>query len=173
MSHYIRPRLDHARIFFTLALAERGSDLLLTEVARLRQAVSLTRRELPFEINAWVVLPDHLHAIWTLPANDSDYPRRWRLIKSRFSHGLAARPRSQSKVARAEKGIWQRRYWEHHIRSPADYAAHLRYCWGNPVKHGLVARAVDWPYSSLHRDLGYGMAEPDWGAALPEGQFGE
>lgn len=171
MSHYIHPRIDAACIFFTLALAQRGSDLLLREVERLRQAVADTKRALPFEINAWVVLPDHLHAIWPLPAGDSDYPLRWRLIKSRFSHGLMAQPRSPSKAQRAEKGIWQRRYWDHHIRNAADYATHVRYCWGNPVKHGLVSRASDWPFSSLHRDMRFGLVEPEW--AEVAGEFGE
>lgn len=151
MSSYLRPRVPGARIFFTVALQERGSSLLCTKVQQLREAVAVTRHERPFTIDAWVVLPDHLHCIWTLPDEDSDFATRWRLIKSRFSLGLERGPLRPSHLARQERGIWQRRYWEHHIRGEEDYAAHLQYCWFNPVKHGLVERAEDWPYSSVHR----------------------
>jgi putative transposase len=110
-----------------------------------------------------VVLPDHLHAVWTLPEADSDFSTRWRLIKSRFSRALGATGhRSASMLAKNERGIWQRRFWEHHIRDEADFAAHVRYCWGNPVKHGLVERAVDWPYSSIHRDIRAGRVAAEY-----------
>jgi putative transposase len=84
MSRYIRPRRAGATIFFTAALAQRGSPLLVAEVERLRQAVRDTRAERPFFTEAWVVLPDHLHCIWRLPEGDADYATRWRLIKARF-----------------------------------------------------------------------------------------
>lgn len=151
MSSYLRPHVPGARIFFTVALQQRGSSLLCTKVQRLREAVAFTRHERPFGIDAWVVLPDHLHCIWTLPEGDSDFATRWRLIKSRFSRGLPPGERRPSHRARQERGIWQRRYWEHHIRDEADFAGHLRYCWSNPVRHGLVERAEDWPFSSVHR----------------------
>ncbi|SHI88876.1 REP-associated tyrosine transposase [Wenxinia saemankumensis] len=151
MPRYLRPRLTGVPIFFTVALAERGGTLLVDEVARLRAAVRATKAERPFAIAAWVVLPDHLHCIWELPAGDRDYPTRWRLIKSRFSTGLPKGRIRPSHAARGERGIWQRRYWEHHIRDEADLAAHVRYCEGNPVKHGLVGVPEAWPYSSLHR----------------------
>ncbi|WP_134724501.1 REP-associated tyrosine transposase [Paracoccus luteus] len=159
MSRYIRPRLLGVPIFFTVALADRGSWLLVAEVERLRQAVRQTRDERPFEIEAWVVLPDHLHCIWRLPEGDADYSVRWGAIKARFSRGVKAvgwNPtlRSPSKAAKGEAGVWQRRFWEHHCRDDADFAAHLRYCWFNPVKHGLVRRVEDWPYSSVHREIG-------------------
>ena len=160
MSNYIRPRREGASVFFTVVLAARGSDLLVREIDTLRAAVRRTRDERPFTIDAWVVLPDHLHCVWTLPAGDSDYSVRWRLIKARFSRGLACGPLRASHVARQERGIWQRRFWEHHIRDQRDYAAHLRYCWNNPAKHGLVAQAVDWPFSSVHRDIRLGRYAP-------------
>lgn len=163
MARYVRPKWTGARVFFTLCLAARGSDLLVQEIAALRRAVAQTQAERPFGIAAWVVLPDHLHCVWQMPAGDRAYGLRWAMIKGRFSHGLAAQPRSHSKIRKGEKGIWQRRFWEHHIRDEADDAAHVAYCWGNPVKHGLVRQAVDWPYSSIHREIRLGWVAPEWG----------
>ncbi|WP_446686936.1 REP-associated tyrosine transposase [Paracoccus niistensis] len=117
-------------------MSQRRSHLPVAEVERLRQAVRNTRAERPFAIEAWVVLPDHLHCIWRMPEEDADYATRWRLIKARFSRGVEAETRRPSHVARGERAVWQRRYWEHHIRDEADPAAHLRYRWFNPVKHG-------------------------------------
>ena len=156
MSTYRRPQVCAASIFFTVALADRQSRLLIDEVARLRWAVAATRMDRPFGIEAWVVLPDHMHCVWTLPANDHDFSTRWRLIKARFSHGLPEGQLRTSHAARQERGIWQRRFWEHHLRDQADMDAHLRYCWFNPVKHGLVVRPEEWPYSSVHREIAAG-----------------
>lgn len=152
MALYIRPRLPGARIYFTVNLALRGSALLTHQIARLRAAVRQTRQERPFYIDAWVVLPDHIHAVWTLPDGDVDYSTRWGAIKARFSAGLPEGHKRASHEQRREKGIWQRRFWEHHLRDEADYAAHVRHCWMNPVKHGLVTQPQDWPYSSIHRE---------------------
>jgi len=153
MANYRRPRAPGARIFFTVCLAEPGSDLLVREVGRLRDAVRRTRAERPFAIDAWVVLPDHMHCIWTLPDGDRAFPTRWRLIKTRFSRGLAPGLRRPSHVSRQERAIWQRRYWEHHIRDAADFADHLQYCCQDPVRHGLVDDPRDWRLSSFHREL--------------------
>ena len=170
MSRYLRPRLPGACIFFTVNLSVRGSDLLVREVAVLREAVRQTRRERPFGIDAWVVLPDHMHCIWRLPPDDADYSTRWGAIKARFTMsvrraGGSAPPRLPTVLSgryagvnpglrceKGEVGLWQRRFWEHHIHSTRDWASHVRYCWMNPVKHGLVTDPSDWPYSSLHRD---------------------
>ncbi|MDO5613359.1 MAG: transposase [Paracoccus sp. (in: a-proteobacteria)] len=152
MSRYIRPRRPGVPIFFTVALAQRSSRILVDENAPLRQAVQMTRAERPFGIIAWVVLPDHMHCIWQLPDDDTDYSVRWRLIKSRFSRSLPIGPRRASHIRRNERGLWQRRFWEHHIRDEADLTAHIRYCWWNPVKHGLVSQPEDWPYSSFRRE---------------------
>ncbi len=154
MSRYQRPKIPGAMVFFTVALADRRSDLLVREVGMLRQAVRATRAERPFAIDAWVVLPDHMHCVWTLPEGDADFSVRWSIIKARFSRAMPPVERRRSHEARREHGIWQRRFWEHHIRDEADYRAHVRYCWINPVKHGLVERPEDWPYSSYHRDGG-------------------
>ena len=140
---------------FTVNLLERRQTLLVDHIATLREAVASVRQGLPFTIDAFVVLPDHLLAIWTLPPDDADFSTRWRLIKSRFSRALPKRERlSAARVARSERGIWQRRFWEHLIRDEADYARHVEYCYINPVKHRLVASVREWPHSSFHRDGG-------------------
>ena len=154
MSRYVRPRVPGASIFFTVTLADRGSDLLIREIDVLRDAVRRTRVERPFGIDAWVVLPDHLHCVWRLPDDDADFSTRWKVIKARFSRSMPACKRRPSHESRREHGIWQRRYWEHHIRDDRDWDAHVRYCWDNPVKHGLVSDPSQWPFSSWHRDNG-------------------
>ncbi|NEX47844.1 REP-associated tyrosine transposase [Pseudotabrizicola algicola] len=162
MPEYRRPDLTDMPIYFTVALADRGSDALLRNIGLLRQAVRQTRAERPFDILAWVVLPDHMHCIWSLPEGDRDYPTRWRLIKSRVSRALPCGPRRASDMARHERGFWQRRYWEHHLRDAPDLSAHLRQCWLDPVRHGLVSRPEDWPWSSqarAHRRAGAARAE--------------
>lgn len=155
MPNYLRPKVPGATVFFTVTLADRHSDLLLSEVARLRHAVRVTKAERPFDIEAWVVLPDHLHCIWSLPPGDRDFATRWRLIKSRFSRTLPTGALRPSHIARNERGLWQRRFWEHHIKSREDLDTHLRYCWFNPVKHGFVSRPEDWLHSSVHADPRY------------------
>lgn len=124
---------------------------MLRQIARLRLAVAQTKAERPFDVIAWVVLPDHMHCVWHLPDGDADFPTRWRLIKGRFAHQLPAQSRSASKELRGEKGIWQRRYWEHHIRDDADMERHVTYCRLDPVRHGLVERTEDWPFLRIDR----------------------
>lgn len=152
MSDYRRLRISGGCWFFTVNLEDRRSDLLVRHVDTLRAAVRTVRLTRPFRIDAFVVLPDHLHAVWTLPDGDDDFPTRWRLIKKAFSRRLpAGEPRSASRTRRGERGIWQRRYWEHAIRDDRDFAAHVDYVHVNPVKHGLAATPADWPHSSVHR----------------------
>ncbi len=152
MSRYIRPERPGSSVFFTVNLADRGSDLLVREVEALRAAVRTTLAERPVRIDAWVVLPDHMHCVWTMPEGDADYSTRWSVIKARFSRAMPQTPRRRSHAARREHGVWQRRFWEHHIRIGADFRAAVRYCWINPVKHGLVEAPAEWPVSSYHRD---------------------
>jgi putative transposase len=152
MSCYLRPRVPGGTVFFTVCLAEAGSSLLVDEVERLRRAVRQTIAERPFAVRAWVVLPDHMHCVWDLPEGDSDYSTRWGAIKARFSQGLPERRVRVSHVLRREKAIWQRRFWEHHCRGEAEVAGWVRYCATDPVRHGLVARPQDWPWSSVRRD---------------------
>lgn len=190
MPAYRRIRRPGATYFFTVALADRSSDLLIRRIADLRSAVALTMSERPFRCDAAVILPDHLHMVWTLPTGDADYSTRWGAIKARFSMSLrragftppprfpqvrSGRYAGVNPGLRHDKGevaIWQRRFWEHCIRDEADFGAHVAYCWGNPVKHGLVARATDWPHSSIHRDRRKGRVPPEWGGEV-EGEFGE
>ena len=169
MSEYRRPQVTGATILFTVALADRGSGLLCDEVQRLREAVAVTRHQRPFGIEAWVVLPDHLHCIWTLPAGDRDFSTRWRLIKARFSRAVEAGARRRSHLARQERGVWQRRYWEHHIRDEADLTAHLRFCWFNPVRHGLVDDPAAWPYSSFRNPVAWQAVGERQYASAPMG----
>ncbi len=176
MPDYRRAKIPGGTFFFTLALADRSSDLLLREIDRLRHIYRQVQERRPFETVAISVLPDHLHAIWSLPPGDTDFPMRWNLIKSGFSRGVPAVPRSSSKIAKREKGIWQRRYWEHTIRDDADLARHVDYIHFNPVKHGLVSRVCDWPHSSFHQFVSRGVLPADWGGdirEMPGATFGE
>ena len=156
MPNYTRPKLPGATVFFTVGLADRRSAALVDHVGVLRDAVRKTREERAFHIDAWVVLPDHLHAVWTLPDGDFDFSTRWSVIKARFSRSAGTGHRRKSHVKRRERGLWQRRFWEHHIRSDEDYSTAVRYCHINPVKHGLVERPEDWPFSSIHREIAAG-----------------
>jgi putative transposase len=149
--------------------------LLLEEIDRLRRIYRSVQRRRPFETVAICVLPDHIHALWGLPEGDADFSTRLSLIKSGFSRGLDAQARSTSKITRREKGIWQRRYWEHAIRNDADLARHVDYIHFNPVKHGHATRVADWPHSSFHRYVERGLLAADWGGDLHDiqGSFGE
>jgi putative transposase len=146
----------------------RGNDLLIRQIDDLRTAFRETRKDHPFTVDGIVVLPDHLHCLWQLPDGDDDFSLRWRLIKLRFSLRIDTGERiSSSRERKAERGIWQRRYWEHAIRDETDYQTHLDYIHYNPVKHGLVHAAKDWPYSSFHRYVKKGFYPLDWGAPQP------
>ncbi|CAN5500861.1 transposase [soil metagenome] len=176
MSWYRRAKFEGSLFFFTVVLADRRSTLLVDEIERLRNAYRTARQRQPFETIAICVMPDHLHALWALPEGDADFSSRWSLIKRGFSSGLAASSsRSTSKITRREKGIWQRRYWEHTIRDDADLERHVDYIHFNPVKHGHVARVSDWPHSSFHRYVRQGLLTADWGGDMREmpGNFGE
>jgi len=174
MTAYRRFRRKGGTYFFTLVLADQQATHLTDRIEALREAYGVTLRERPVRTDAVVILPNHLHAIWTLPQGDRDFSTRWRLIKARFvrATGLVG-ARSASKRQKGERGVWQRRFWEHMIRDRADMEQHLRYCWFNPVKHGLVRRASDWPYSSFQREIRSGSVSPDDAFACPDGNFGE
>jgi len=176
MSRYRRVKIEGGLFFFTLALADRSSGLLARHIDRARRAYAFAHERHPFETVAICILPDHLHALWQLPDRDADYASRWSLFKSAFSRGLPAAPqRSASKIAKREKGIWQRRYWEHAIRDENDLDRHIEYIHYNPVKHELVTRVLDWPHSSFHRYVEEGLLPADWAgdAADLAGNFGE
>jgi putative transposase len=176
MPRYRRAFAPGGTFFFTVAIANRSDGLLVREVDRLRRIYRSVQERHPFETIAICILPDHLHALWSLPENDSDFPQRWSLIKSGFSRGLnVAAPRSARHVAKRERGLWQRRYWEHAIRDELDLVRHADYIHFNPVKHGLVTRVRDWPYSSFHQCVARGELPEDWGGDMRElaGSFGE
>lgn len=172
MPRYIRPRATGATIFFTVCLRDRGSFLLTEHVSLLRRAVRATKADHPFDIEAMVILPDHLHCVWRLPAGDRAFGRRWGAIKGRFSAAVrraglapplpAYLPNGGVNPAlrKGQTGIWQERFWEHHIRCEEDLTNHVRYCHFNPVKHGFVARPEDWPWSSVHRNSRMGQVDP-------------
>jgi putative transposase len=163
MPNYRRARVSGGTYFFTLTLSDRRQDTLTRHIDLLRTAVRRVRTRHPFEIDACVVLPDHIHCVWTLPGGDDAYSLRWRLIKLIVSKGLPpTERRSWKHRARGERGIWQRRFWEHTIRDERDYARHIDYIHYNPVKHGYVNRVGDWPYSSFHRYVRAGMLPANW-----------
>ena len=163
MPDYRRAWIPGGTYFFTVnLLRRRDNPLLVRHIDALRRAVVRVRRH-PFTVHGWVVLPEHLHCILELPPGDADFALRWRLIKQGFSKALPrVERRSAVRVRRGERGIWQRRFWEHAIRDEADFRSHMDYVHANPVKHGLVARVRDWPYSTFHRLVKQGMYPLDW-----------
>jgi putative transposase len=173
---YRRAGTSGGTFFFTVNLADRASRLLTEHIDLLRDSVHKVMSTHPFKIVALVVLPEHLHAVWTLPAGECDYPLRWSLIKAGFSRGLVqTEPVGRSRRRRRERGIWQRRYWEHRIRDETDLARHVDYIHINPVKHGHVSTPADWPYSSIHRYIRQGIVATDWAADIETAtsEFGE
>ena len=161
--------------FFTVNLAERNGSLLVDEIETLRSVINKVKKQHPFKLDAMVVLPEHLHALLTLPQKDNDFATRWMLIKAGFSRQLPKLERiNDSRKAKGERGIWQRRYWEHLIRDEKDFAKHVDYIHYNPVKHGYVKRAVDWPYSTIHEYIKQGLLDQNWGYDNDDGMsFGE
>ena len=175
MPEYRRNRVPGGTHFFTVNLLDRSSGMLVTEIERLREVVRDVLRRTPFHIDAWVVLPDHMHCIWTLPEGDHDYSRRWRAVKGAFSRAIpATEGRSVVRERRGERGIWQRRFWEHTIRDERDDAVHMDDVHFNPVKHGYVAHPADWAFSSFRRCVAAGMYPADWVPSEVEpGETGE
>jgi len=176
MVQYRRNRIPGGTYFFTVTLRDRRAMTLLEQLDSLRLAFRSTLQERPFVIDAMVVLPEHLHTVWTLPDEDDDYPGRWRRIKTVFTRILVKQGIKVSRNARGEYGLWQSRYWEHTIRDETDFNRCVDYIHFNPVKHGWVKRVRDWPYSTFHRFVGRGIYPPDWGGGdveKGEGQYGE
>jgi putative transposase len=165
MPRYIRAHVPGGTFFFTVALLERRQRLLTEHIDDLRNAFASVRAQRPFTIDAAVILPDHLHCIWTLPVGDADFSGRWHAIKSKFSRSFSkGESLSARRIAKGERGIWQRRFWEHVIRDDEDFGRHMDYIHYNPVKHGHVRRVADWPYSTFHRHVRNGAYARDWGA---------
>ena len=159
---YRRAKVPGGTFFFTVTLADRRANTLTTHVDLLRETFRVTQRQRPFTIEAIVILPDHLHTLWTLPPDDTNYAARWQAIKTRFTQQVAALghlPRH----ANSEPRLWQRRYWEHCICDETDWARHMDYIHFNPVKHGHGPRVADWPHSSFHRYVKRCDLPLDWG----------
>ncbi|MBI3897384.1 MAG: transposase [Gammaproteobacteria bacterium] len=180
MANYRRTNVAGGTYFFTVVTQERRP-LLATDAVRnaLRNAIYQARVTLPFDVEAWVLLPDHLHCIWRLSSGDANFSARWAVIKRCVSRDCAAlvdATRSTSKSGRNEYAFWQRRFWEHQIRDDKDLTAHLDYIHWNPVKHGLVRLVNEWPYSTFHGYVAKGTYPSDWGggnAISAKGSFGE
>lgn len=171
---YRRSYIPGACYFFTVNLADRNKTLLLDYVDELRQAFKKVKQHHPFDIEEIVILPDHLHTLWKLPENDADFPTRWNLIKRSVSRSLPKTGRiSNSRQKKGERGIWQRRYWEHLIRDHKDFERHVEYIHYNPVKHGYVQSPASWPYSSIPRYIRAGIIHSNWAYSDCEGDFGE
>ena len=173
---YRRAKQNGGTYFFTVNLADRKSNLLVERIDDLRDVMKSIKQRHPFQIDAMVVLPDHLHALWTLPQAEADYSKRWMLIKSGFSRRIPKNEyRRESRILKGERGLWQRRYWEHLIRDERDYEQHVNYIHFNPVKHGYVANAAAWKHSSIHRYIKEGIIGPDWGVqdAFQGDHYGE
>ncbi|RJG06557.1 transposase [Noviherbaspirillum cavernae] len=174
-----RRATEGSSYFFTVVTHQRQRFLLDEDVRQaLRAAIEQVRTIAPFRIDAFVLLPDHLHCIWTLPDGDTDYGMRWRLIKTFVTQACRHRVEnpeylSQRRASKGQSTLWQNRFWEHRLRDEADYARHVDYIHWNPVKHGFADRAMDWPYSSFHRFARNGIYPMDWGGDGVEGDLGE
>jgi REP-associated tyrosine transposase len=168
--HYRRNFAAGGTFFFTVNLRNRQCDWSVRHIDLLRLAIRGTRRTMPFTINAMVILPEHLHAIFRLPPGDADYAQRWRSIKSRFSRALAHAGAPVRKNDKGEYNVWQRRYWEHTVRYERDLAHHVDYIHFNPVKHVYAKRVSDWPHSSFHRYVLAGKLLGDWAGEMGDGQ---
>ena len=170
MSNYKRSKTPGASYFFTVVTYKRQEILTHPESRKiLRKIILDVKKEYPFKIDAWVLLPEHIHSIWTLPTGDHDFSKRWGLIKAGFSsHAktLFHHPEwiNNSKKKHRERTIWQRRFWEHQIRDQTDFNLHIDYMYWNPVKYGHVSRVIDWPYSTFHRDVKKGIYSSNWGS---------
>ena len=181
MSNYRRVVLNGGTFFFTVVTYQRSP--IFENVAMINKwkcAVKTVLAKYPVTIDAWVLLPDPMHFIWTLPGNDNDYSKRIGLIKSTFSKSLspqhtASQIRTASRTKQRESTIWQRRFWEHQIRDEHDYRNHIDYVHVNPLKHQCVNRVKDWPHSTFHRYVRQGIYPPNWcgDITMVTSKFGE
>ena len=165
---YRRSRAKGAAFFFTVVT--HGRQRFLCDEAKvklIRESFQHVINRHPFTVDAFVLLPDHLHCIWTLPENDADFSMRWRQIKSYFSRKCHAEFRGgqpDARLVESQRAIWQHRFWEHQIRDDGDFEKHVEYIHFNPVKHGLVNSPTAWPHSTFHRFVKQGIYSDDWGA---------
>ena len=168
MPNYKRPKIAGGTYFITQVTHKR-EPWLCTETARqaIKQAIKKVKKKYPFTIEAFILLPDHFHCIWTLPPEDADFSMRLRLIKSQVTRHYKQQteikqPINESRQKRKEKNLWQRRFWEHLIRDERDFQNHCDYIHYNPVKHGLCKTPQEWKYSTIHRFIAQGIYPIDW-----------
>ena len=176
MVAYRRHWLAGGTYFFTVTLKDRKSRWLVERIDDLKEAIRSVQLERPFRIDALVVLPEHLHTIWSLPHGDADYAARWQMVKARFSRRLAKSSAGISCNEQGEYNLWQRRYWEHTLRNERDLQQHMDYVYYNPVKHGWVRQVAQWPYSTFHRDVRKGIYPQNWAGGsdnLDDSGYGE
>jgi putative transposase len=171
MPNFRRYRISGGSYFFTLVTQDRRP-ILTDRSSRtfLRSAIQEQQKRRPFEITAIVLLPDHLHTIWALPPTDDDYSTRWKQIKEAFTEAYLAAggveaTRSPSRVKHSERGVWQKRFWEHTIRDDDDFKRCLDYIHYNPVKHGYVSQAADYSWSTFGRYVELGEYDRAWGTS--------
>jgi REP-associated tyrosine transposase len=168
---YRRAKTPGGSYFFTVVTHKRRPILCEpSNVQALRAAFRTVMQKHPFRIDAFVLLPDHIHCIWTLPIGDHDFSTRWRLVKSYFSRNCSVVEQdhvSPGRIRKQERGIWQQRFWEHLLRDEIDFARHVEYIHYNPVKHRLVNAPSEWLHSSFHRYVKAGDYPADWGASMP------
>ncbi len=168
MPNWRRAHVPGGSFFFTVVTDSRAP-IFRSEVARtiLGGCIRLCRETWPFEINAIVLLPDHLHTIWSLPPGDDGYSKRWAWIKKEFTKQWIAIDGEENQVSIGKRrdgrrGVWQTKFWEHTLESEVDFEQHFDYVHFNPVKHGLVSRPQDWAWSSFHRWVRLGVYPPNW-----------
>ncbi|WP_297924207.1 transposase [uncultured Agitococcus sp.] len=165
MRQYIRDRTAGGTYFLTFNLLNRQQTLLTDNIDKVRQAYRLTQQHQPFSLQAMVILPEHIHWLIQLPINDDNYAARVSLFKAAFSRQMAKTEiLSQSRMAKRERGIWQRRFWEHRIRDEHDFKQHMDYIHYNPVKHGYTVAAKDWPFSTFHHWVSQKVYSQHWGS---------
>lgn len=167
MVQYRRAQCKGGSFALTFTLNDRGSDLLRQHFYLFKRSYLWVQQNRPFETVAIVVLPDHVHVVWRLPSDDSDYSTRIRLIKRLFTRGIMKAGISFQERTNGERSCWQRRFWEHQVRDEQDLQNQVDYIHYNPVKHGLVKQVKDWPYSSFHRYVSEGKLPVDWGGGFP------
>jgi putative transposase len=163
MTDYRDNRVPGGTFFFTVRLLDRGSTLLTDHISAFGEAIRQARIRKPFHVDAWVVLPNHAHAIWTLPPGDHDCSTRWRAVKIAFSKAL----HKAGMAGPDHRAIWERHYRDYRVGDDAEYAALVDYVHANPLRHGMCGSAADWQWSSLHRFVAAGFAVPALAAATP------
>ena len=180
MPNYQRARVPGGCFFFT-QVTDRRASLFQDAAARslLASALRRCRMRWPFALTAIVLLPDHLHTIWTLPPGDEDFSTRWAWLKKEFTKAWLAIGGSEQRISRGRRaerrrGVWQPRFWEHTIQDEVDFERHFDYIHYNPVKHGLVRTPCEWPWSSFHRWVRRGVYPPNWACGTdPPPDFGD